>query len=105
MKHKSDFVNAAIFYSDYVQWPFDYYYRGNLDEFGIDESVTDAAEIAGLVDTATLGKERFWLILSHCDFPEPKEAYLRYKYGDDSVIMEREFVGIWVLLFDLSSRE
>ena len=65
----------------------------------------DNAGIAAVVDEATSGKERMWLILSHCDNGGLIQAYLEDRYGNDSVLMERELIGIRVFLFDLTKRK
>jgi len=78
-----------------------YYYEGGLDEFGMSAKVEDTAEIAVLVNEATGGKRRAWLILANCGHNPPIETYLRDRYPDDALVMEREFVKVRVLLFDL----
>ncbi|GAG15086.1 unnamed protein product, partial [marine sediment metagenome] len=86
--------------------PFPYYYQGELDEFAIEQNVEDTEEIAALVNEAISKKERLWLIIRNPP-PQrlPTEKYLIERYGDDSVIMERHFTLIRVLLFDLSEVE
>jgi len=94
--------DVLVFYMGFAHYPFDYYYQGELEKFGIDEKVEDAQEIAVAVDEAISGKERLWLILSNVPWPTPIETYLIDRYGEDSVLMKPQFVGVWVILFDLT---
>jgi mannosyltransferase len=96
--------DAIIFCAFYYRVPFDYYYQGDLAEFGIRRDVEDTSEIAALVNYAVYGKDkdRLWLVLSPVHKTAPIHSYLVDRYGSQSIIMEEHFVGVWVLLFDLS---
>lgn len=94
--------DVTIFCASYVQKAFDYYYQGELAKFGIDRNVEDTQELAASVNDATSGKERLWLILSHAGHDPPIESYLIDRLGSDSILTEQEFVGIRVLLFELT---
>ena len=84
-----------------VQHAFNYYYQGELEQFRIRSE--DTQEIATLVNEATSEKERLWLVLKNSRHPQlPMESYLLQRYGNDSVIMERKFVRVRVLLFGLA---
>jgi hypothetical protein len=56
-------------------------------------------------DESTIGKERLWLALvtdvSTRDAPIKSELFDRY--GDNSLILQKEFVFVTVYLFDISS--
>lgn len=93
---------VIIFCQRNCQTPFDYYYRGDLQRFEITRNVGETQEVATFVDNAARGKERLWLVLRHADQAPPIRSYLIDKYGSRSIIMETEFVGVLVLLVDLS---
>jgi len=93
--------DVLVFCANFAQSPFDYYYKGNLDEFGISNTVEDTEEIAAFVNEATSGKQRLWLILGHSGSNPPIETYLRDRYPEDALVMERNFVKVEVFLFDL----
>ena len=102
--------NDVILYSPrHRQRAFDYYYRtryhGELEAFGIGSNVSDAQEIAALVNEAISGKERLWLILFRPEPDQAIEAYLIDKYGDGLVIIERDFHKLRVLLFICPQRD
>ena len=100
IEYNSQADDVIIFCAGYVQKPFDYYYEGDLQKFGIGRNVADAQEIAATVDNAVAGKQRLWLILSH-EGEALTEDYLIDRFGSDSVIVEKEFVGVKVYLFGL----
>ena len=100
IEYNSQADDAIIFCADFVQQPFDYYYRGDLERFGIDKDVKDTQTIAAIVDKAVAGKERLWLILA-LEGEAFIEDYLIDRFGGNSVVVDEEFVGIKVHLFDL----
>lgn len=96
--------DVLVFCADYVQGPFDYYYQGRLEEFGINRNIENTEDIAAFVNEATSRKQRLWLIVSHCGPNPPIETYLRDRYPDDAVVMKEKFAGVRVLLFDLKEQ-
>jgi len=100
IEYNSQADDAIIFCADFVQQPFDYYYRGDLERFGIDRDVKDTQTIAAIVDKAVAGKERLWLILAY-EGEAFIEDYLIDRFGGNSVVVDEEFVGVKVHLFDL----
>jgi len=96
--------DVAIFCANYIQTPFDYYYSGGLQKYGIKKSITDIQQINTLVGHATLEKDRLWLILGHGGKKTPVHSCLIERYGNKSIILEREFVHISVLLFNMTSQ-
>ena len=105
----TDERDVLVFCASYAQGPFDYYFRqqqqGPLDEYGIGKQVEDRQAIADFVTEATSEKERLWLIISHAPADAPVRGYLRDTYGDESLALEREFIGIRIFLFDVSSTD
>jgi len=93
--------DVAVFCANYVQRPFDYYYNGEIAKFGIARNVEDKQEMATLVNQTITGRERLWLILSHSGskLPTPVENYMMDRYEK---VIEQEFVGVRLLLFDLA---
>lgn len=95
--------DVVIICADYCQDPFDYYYDGVLEEFGIRVNLEDTQEIAAVVDDAIAGKDRLWFVLSH-QGTAITEWYLVDRFGNDSIIFGKKFVGIRVYLFDLQAQ-
>ena len=96
--------DVVIFCANYVQEPFDYYYHREIAKFGIARNVEDNQEIATLVNQAITGRGRVWLILSHSGSKPstPVENYMMDRCGKDSVLVNQDFVGVRLLLFDLA---
>jgi hypothetical protein len=100
IEHNTRVKDVIIIWPDYYQPPFNYYYKGNLERFGIPD-VQDTKEIAGLVNGATVGKERVWLLLCSQGKPSPKDSLID-RLGSGSVVRERKGFGeVEVYLFDL----
>ena len=95
--------DAVIFCASYIQTPFDYYYKEEIRKVGIDKAVSDTRQLATVVDGATREKERLWLILGHGGQKAPIMNYLINRYGSKAVLVEKQFVGPLVILFDLST--
>jgi mannosyltransferase len=96
---RNDVIIVCAFY---YRLPFDYYYQGDLAEFGIARDLEDTEELTTFVNYAVRGKDRLWLILCYSAQSAPIRSYLTNRYGSRSILMEEHFVGILVLLFDLS---
>ena len=101
VEHNTRAKDVIIIWPDYYQPPFNYYYKGNLERFGIPD-VQDTKKIAGLLDGATVGKERVWLVLGSRKKSSPKDS-LMDRFGSGSVVLEKDFLGIKVRLFDLQA--
>jgi uncharacterized membrane protein len=98
VENKSNEGDVIVFYTWYVQRPFDYYYTGDLPEFGVPKNA-DAREIALSVENALQGKDRLWLIISNVSELPQLADYLKSKYA---LVDWSGFRGIVVFLFDLS---
>jgi hypothetical protein len=96
-------TDVAVFYQSYIQSPFAYYYKGELQQFGVAKNVEDTQELAALVDNAVQEKDRLWLILAYVDQKAPIRLYLEDRYGIEAVLLEQKFKGILVILFDFSA--
>lgn len=95
--------DVIIFCSGVYHIPFDYYYKGNLPEFGTGKDVEETQGLATFVGNAVQGKDRLWLILEYGHQPAPIRSYLLSRYGGDAILIEKHYIGgITVLLFDLS---
>jgi len=94
-------TDVIVFYKNYMQIPFDYYYQGNIPEFGIRQNMKESEEIATFVNDAIQEKERLWLVLSHAGQTVPIRDYLMDRYGSQLVI-QKEFVNVSIFLFTLS---
>lgn len=95
--------DVIVFCENYTRISFDYYYDGNLDEFGFSNTVKDTEDIAAFVNETTHGKDRLWLLLSHTGDNPPIEQYLRYSYTGGTVVLEESFIGVEVILIDLKN--
>jgi mannosyltransferase len=93
--------DAIIFCSDLYQVPFDYYYQGEMAEFGIKGDAEEAG-VAAVMDNAVYGKDRLWLVLSHENSGASIIRCLADRYNVWKRIMVKYFVGVRVLLYDLS---
>lgn len=82
-------------------YTFSYYYKGDLERFGIDPEMTEPSEIAAFVNDATFEKSRLWFVLAN---PEagPRLEYLGQTYN--MPVLEKEFPGIKIFLFDLQAQ-
>ena len=96
--------DVALFYPSFSLSPFNYYYTGELPGLGINVEMSDAEAVADFMDNALFGKDRIWLILSLGEQAGaiPITSYLADTYGSSSIILEKGFLGVSVLLFDLS---
>jgi len=94
---------SIVFCADYTQKPFDYYYEGDLEKFGLAWGETDTEKIDAVVDDASAGKERLWLVLSNTG-GAITEKYLLSRFGSESVIEHEELAGVEIYLFDLHSQ-
>ncbi len=79
---------------------FDYYYKGELERFGMPWNITEKERIASRVDKAVAGKERLWLI-SHRQANGTVVTHLMDSYGKESLILEKEYLRVRVYLFDV----
>ena len=93
---------VVVCHFNYI-YPFNHYYRGDLETLGIEFWVSENEELASFVDGAVKGKERLWLVLTTYEQTRnaPIKAYLLARYGSDSVVSQEEFVHIVVYLFDI----
>jgi uncharacterized membrane protein len=82
--------------------PFDYYYKGGLEMVTYTTS-EDKGELTALVDRATNGKERLWLIMMNyvTTRDAPIKGHLSARYGSDSVVIQKDFLASSVYLFHL----
>ena len=82
-----------------------YYYKGDLETvmygYGYGSDVPpDEGELTALVDRATDGKERLWLIMLQYEntVDAPIKGFLLTRYGSDSVVRQEDFQSITVYL-------
>lgn len=100
IEHNSRAKDVIFTWPDNWSLAFNYYYKGNLEIFGIDKDVHDNKKIAAVLDKAIIGKERLWLVLSGGGTFYPR--FLTDRFGSRSVVGERKFFRVVeVYLFDL----
>jgi hypothetical protein len=92
--------DVIVFCESYVQRPFDYYYGGELPEFGVSESA-DAEELASIINNVIDERERLWLIVSNVSTLPSVHDYLEGKY---ELLDWWGYRGIVVFLFDVSDK-
>ena len=95
--------DVAVFCASFFQNPFNYYYKGELERLGISNRVSDIQKLGAFVDSAVDGKDRLWLILDSGSQTAPIRGYLVDRYGSKSIILEKEFHRISIILIDLST--
>jgi uncharacterized membrane protein len=95
---KSETGDVLVFCASYGQMPFDYYYTGDLNEYGVYKSA-DYQEIAVFVEDLFYKADRLWIITSHVSEPPIIVSYLEDEYA---LIDRSGFRGVAVFLFDLS---
>jgi len=88
--------DAIVIYPDGYRTPFDYYYKGNP------EMIVQSQDVAGNED-AIITKDRLWFVLMTYlparDAPIKGELFARY--GNDSLVLQKEFFLINVYLFNM----
>jgi hypothetical protein len=90
--------DVIVLSASYVRRPFDYYYTGDLPEFGVDKNA-DAQEVEASVDNIVYGRGRMWLIISNVSV---RPLVLDYMETNYDFVSQWRFRGIYVFLFDLS---
>jgi hypothetical protein len=63
--------------------------------------VSDIQKLGAFVDSAVDGKDRLWLILDGGGQTPPIRGYLVDRYSSKSIILEKEFHGISIILINL----
>jgi hypothetical protein len=92
--------DVIVFCEQYYNIPFDYYYKGDLQQTGFN----DVEEAKKFVDST--GKDipsksgRIWLLLAYNK--DQIVDYFLTTYGQSSVTIAKRYTGITVVLFDLS---
>ncbi len=100
IEHNTRARDVIVIWPDYYQRPFNYYYKGNLERFGVPDA-QDTKEIAAFVNGATAGKERLWLVIDSEKKASPKNS-LMDRFGSGSVVREKKVFGwLEVYLFEL----
>ena len=105
VEHNGRAKDVIIIWPDFSHLPFDYYYTGNLEKFGIGPSdAQDTNKIVGVIDRAIVGKERLWLILDDPGVTSNSiKDVLVSRFGGRSAMNEKKgFRGIDVYLFNVS---
>jgi hypothetical protein len=93
--------DVIIIYQSYRQTPFDYYYRGDLPEYGIRQQAS-AQEVTTMIDSVVSGSNRLWFIVRQGSGAEQMLSYLKNNYGS-SIVLEQNFSKVSVFLLELSA--
>lgn len=96
--------DVVVFYADYVQTAFDYYYHGSAREVGLRRTFEEVDEdaVRSQLQQMINGHDRVWLVLSH-DFGGGELAR-RFLHGFLLLSEEREFKSIKVYLYQVPPR-
>jgi hypothetical protein len=93
--------DIIIFYPDYKQEPFDYYYGGDITELGIDEEVP-IEYVNSTLDTVVQYYDRMWFVLNWEGEEALLTGYLHQKFGADSVKQKTGISDMTVVLVEPS---
>jgi len=94
IESESKLTDVIVIYPDGYRTPFDYYYRGDPG------MILDSQQVLGN-DDATSTRYRLWLALIAAESDAPIKKELFSRYGNDTLILQKEFFAITVYLFDL----
>ena len=92
--------DAIVFNKPYFHYPFDYYYKGSQEITIMPREVIE-------IEEPIVSVERLWLVTgsSESTKDEPLKQALVEQYGSSSLILEEDFYGVTVYLFDLNAGE
>jgi hypothetical protein len=92
--------DGIVFNRRYFRIPFDYYYKGSQEITVVPLEVIENEE-------PLEGMERLWLVISSSESSkdEPLRQALVERYESNSLILEEDFYGVTVSLFDLNINE
>lgn len=93
--HEDD---VLVFNRDLGKDAFDYYFKKNTTEIIDDNNFKDLSTIASILGTSQ-GNHRYWFVFNAFAEPDMVQDYLVTNYGFQSVLIERQYVGISVILF------
>jgi len=94
--------NDILIFCESGTWrPFNYYYKGDLEEFKISRSEDDVQVMSEFINETIIGKDRIWVILSHGGQTAPFRAYTLEQF-EDKVVSDKKFNGIELVLVDLN---
>ncbi|HXZ94437.1 MAG TPA: hypothetical protein VEG28_00790, partial [Dehalococcoidia bacterium] len=90
--------DVILFYPSQFQVPFDYYYKGNLTEKGVD-SIASANKFIDSKDGQAIGhSRRLWLDMARND-PQIYDLFVS-TYGNNSIKSSHWYPGNRLILFD-----
>jgi uncharacterized membrane protein len=95
VEQKANQRDAILISASYVQWPFDYYYRGQLPRQGVDPASVPKA----LSDTAA-SHERAWLVLSNDSLTDPQGTVPAWFDSHMRLIQAWSYPGIRIRLYE-----
>jgi hypothetical protein len=96
----SNMNDILIFYSGIGLPGFEYYYEGNLPRYRVG-SKDNLIDISDPLDRTIADSDRAWFILSYKCKSDSTKKHLIDRYGSESIILEKEFHGISIILIDL----
>jgi mannosyltransferase len=92
--------DVLVFSEGWYSVPFNYYYKGTAKEAGVN-SVEDAVKFVDAANSSgAINQERLWLLLVDGK-PQILKIFAE-AYGEQSIELDQEFVGVTVILCDPS---
>jgi mannosyltransferase len=90
--------DVLVFNLDKSRAPFNYYFKGKLPEVAANTNIDNLDAVISPF-SATDGPRRYWIIASPFNIPEKNYNNLISIHGRESILLEKRYVGISVILF------
>jgi len=90
--------DVVVIHASYMQWPFDYYYRGQLPRVGVDPaSVLAPSQVTALHD-------RVWLVLSNDSIIDPQGTVLAWFDSHMRLAQAWSYSGVRIRLYERGAK-
>jgi uncharacterized membrane protein len=87
--------DVILLHAAYTRVPFDYYYRGDIPQIGVDR-----ARLEEQLAQLSTRYRRAWVVLSHDSYVDPQRLARRWLAEHWDLRQKRGFKGIQVLLYE-----
>lgn len=89
----------------YIQIAFERYYHSTADFIRIHRGLESESKMQKFMQRNLRKRERIWLVKRFEPFPFLMDSYLRRLFGEESLVMQKEFPGVMVYLFDIKNKD
>ena len=89
----------------YIQVAFERYYPFPADFRRIHRGFESESKMQIFMQRNLGKKERIWLVKRHEPFPFFMDSYLLRLYGEESLVLQKEFPGGMIYLFDIKNKD